>query len=172
MVATQVLRQQEWTESTLEASGFHYFEPRKRLIMAQVVRQTVNIEITLEVLMADVGDVICYDPSNGAHDDLDDYDHWPVQRELFRQTYRPWDDPNWRPNAAESQLMLNGCKPFYKWVGVWALRLPINIYVQSLESPEPIVVPRGRWLCIGSQGEPYNMSDDNIRGRYLIPAGA
>lgn len=172
MVATQVLRQQHWTESTLKASGFNYYEPRKRVVMARVIRQSTNIEITLEILLADAGDVICYDPGTVERKSIDDYEHWPVQRELFRQTYRSWNEPDWRPNAAEAHLMLNGCKPFYKWAGVWALRLPINIYVQSLESPEPVVVPKGRWLCIGSQGEPYNMSDDNIRSRYLIPAGA
>jgi hypothetical protein len=169
MVSNQVLRQRTWTEPELRVSGFTYYEPRKRLVMARVVRQSTNIELTLETLMADAGDIVCYDPGTHPRPELDDYDHWPVQRSLFKETYRPWDDPAWRPNPAEAHLMLNNCRPYYKWVGIWALKLPISIYVQSLESPEPAVVPKGRWLCIGSQGEPYNMSDESIRARYLIP---
>jgi hypothetical protein len=93
-----------------------------------------------------------------------------VRRDLFRQTYRQWDEPDWKPNAAENHLMENGCRPFYKAVGVWAKRLRKSAYVQSLESPEPVLVPPGRWLCIGTEGEPYNMNDGNFRTRYIVPA--
>jgi hypothetical protein len=137
--------------------------------MARVISQITNVELTLETLMADPGDIICYLPSTKRKDQVEDYDHWPVQRELFRETYKPWDDKMWRPNDAEAHLMEHGCRPYYKATGVWALRLPISIYVQSLESPEPAVVPRGRWLCIGSQGEPYNMNDEQIHSRYIVP---
>lgn len=170
MAATRVLRQRQWTEAQLKAGGFRYFEPRKRLVMARVISQVTNVELTLETLMADAGDIICYYPGDKKLSDVSDYEQWPVAKELFKKTYTAWDDGSWRPNPAEADLMEHGCLPYFKSTGVWALRLPISIYVQSLESPEPAVVPRGRWLCIGSQGEPYNMNDEQIHARYVIPA--
>lgn len=165
-----VLRQRRWTEAELRRVGFRYYEPQKRVVMARVIQEQQDIELTLEVLTADAGDVICYYGGDEVHDDLDDYEHWPVQRDLFRRNYRPWTDPNWRPNAAERHLMLYGCRPFYKAIGVWALKLRRSIYVESLESQEPVLVPPGRWLCIGTDGEPYHMSDESFRERYLLPA--
>jgi hypothetical protein len=167
---TRVLRQRQWTEQELRDSGFQYFEPRKRLVMAKVLKEVTSISITLETLQADAGDIICYSPGDTVHTNPDDYEHWPVQPELFRKTYKRWDDPSWKPNPAEVHLIALGCRPYYKFVGIWALRLPFSIYVQSLESPEPVVVPAGRWLCIGSEGEPYNMNDENMRERYNVPA--
>jgi hypothetical protein len=164
----RVLRQRAWSEDELERAGFHYYAPVKRLVMAKLLTQTMNIEVTLEVLTAKTGDVVVYAPGDETQDELDDYDHWPVRRDLFNQTYKRWDEPDWRPNTQEQFLMRNGCLPFYKWKGIWSLLLPYPIYVQSLESPEPIIVPKGRWLCIGSQGEPYNMSDEDFRERYVV----
>ena len=170
MAATRVLRQRNWTEAQLKAGGFQYFQPRKRLVMARVISQVTNVELTLETLMADAGDIICYNPGDKKLNDVSEYEQWPVAKELFKKTYTAWDDGSWRPNPAEAHLMEHGCLPFFKSTGVWALRLPISIFVQSLESPEPAIVPRGRWLCIGSQGEPYNMNDEQIHARYIVPA--
>jgi hypothetical protein len=168
MAATRVLRKRNWTDAQLIAGGFRYFEPRKRLVMARVISTVTNIELTLETLMADAGDIICYNPGDHLKNAVDQYEHWPVAKELFKKTYKQWDDGSWRPNPAEAHLMEHGCLPYFKSTGVWALRLPISIYVQSLESPEPSVVPRGRWLCIGSEGEPYNMNDEQIHARYVM----
>ncbi len=168
----QVLRQRNWTEDELKAKGFTYFPPIKRRVMARVISEDTNIEVTLEVLSAGVGDIVIYSlDDNTVHENLEDYDHWPVRRDLFRRTYKPWDEPGWKPNEAELHLIMHGCRPYYKYKGVWALKLPIGIYVQSLESPEPVLVPKGRWLCIGTEGEPYNMSEENLRARYVMPRG-
>ncbi len=164
-----VLRQRKWTEAELIAADFKLYYPTKRLVMAHVLPDVKNIAITLETLVARKGDIICYTPSNVAREKLDDYDHWPVRRDLFSQTYRQWDEPGWKPNAAEAHLMKNGCQPYYKAAGVWAKRLHRPTYVQSLESPEPVLVPPSRWLCIGTEGEPYNMNDENFRTRYVVP---
>ena len=102
-------------------------------------------------------------------ENLDDYDHWPVRRDLFRQNYRAWNEPGWKPNAAELHLITHGCRPYYKKVGVWAQCLQHPMYVQSLESPRPALIPPGRWLCIGVQGEPYHMNDREFRSRYIVP---
>jgi hypothetical protein len=171
MSQIRVLRQRNWNEDELRAANFKYYPARKRLIMAKVIHEVQDIEITLEVLKAGAGDVICYEPSPSPKASLDDYEHWPVRRDLFRQNYKPWDERNWKPNQAETHLMMNGCRPYYKAVGVWAQRLKTDIYVQSLESPHPVLVPPGRWLCIGAKGEPYNMSDESFNERYVVTAG-
>jgi hypothetical protein len=169
MPTAKVLRQRPWTDEELTAHGFQHFAPIKRLVMARVTKAITEVQVTLEVLVAEQGDIICYTPGTVAHENLDDYEHWPVKSDLFRQNYKRWDTTDWKPNEAEIHLMANGCRPYFKAVGVWALKLPRGIYVQSLESPEPVVVPAGRWLCIGVEGEPYNMNDDNFRARYIIP---
>lgn len=166
----RVLKQRNWTEDELKAANFEYYAVRKRLVMAKLLKEAVDVELTLEVLSAEEGDIMCYTPGDEVHDDLDDYDHWPVQRDLFRQNYRPWNEPGWKPTLPEMYLLSRGCRPFYKVVGVWAQCLTSPLYVQSLESPRPALLPPGRWLCIGVQGEPYHMSDKDFRDRYLVPA--
>ncbi|HEX2905522.1 MAG TPA: hypothetical protein VHO69_01580, partial [Phototrophicaceae bacterium] len=69
------------------------------------------------------GDVICYTPGDQMLPSIEDYDHWPVRADLFRQNYRPWTEAGWRPNPVEIFLMTQGCRPFYKTVGIWAQRL-------------------------------------------------
>jgi hypothetical protein len=165
----KVLRQLNWTDDALQQAGFTYYEPIKRLLMARIIKEDMNVQMTLEVLTAQSGDIIIYDPGDVVHENLDDYEHWPVRADLFKQTYERWNYQGWKATPPEQHLLRHGCFPYYKAAGIWALNLPINIYVQSLESPQPIVVPRGRWLCIGSQGEPYHMSDEDFRARYVIP---
>ena len=165
---TKVLRQRQWTDNQLFKAGFRYYAPIKRVVMARMVTNHVDIDVTLEVLSANKGDIMLYTAGDVLHDKLDDYDHWPVRVDLFRQIYDRWNDMSWQPTVTEKFLMQNGCLPYYRQLGVWALRLPISIYVQSLESPEPVVVPSGRWLAIGAEGEPYNMSHDSFLERYQI----
>jgi len=162
----KVLRQRMWSDEQLIRSGFRHYAPIKRVVMAKMLDDDANIETTLEVLNADKGDIMLYTPGDELHDNLDDYDHWPVRVDLFRQTYARWNDMTWQPTPTQKHLMRFGCLPYYRKRGVWALKLPISIYIQSLESPEPVVVPVGRWLAIGSEGEPYHMSDDSFNERY------
>lgn len=162
----KVLRQRDWTEQQLIKAGFRYYAPIKRVVMAKMLDTDANIETTLEVLNADRGDILLYTPGDVLHDELDDYEHWPVRADLFRQTYSRWDDMTWQPSVTEKFLLSKGCLPYYRKRGVWALKLPISIYIQSLESPEPVVVPAGRWLAIGPEGEPYHMNDESFRKRY------
>ncbi|HLV35430.1 MAG TPA: hypothetical protein VKY59_09965 [Spirillospora sp.] len=170
MRANQVLRQRHWTEEELRASKLRYYAPGKKLIMARVLDVTMDVKTTIEVLSASKGDIMVYDPEDGKKQPrIEDYDHWPVQRDLFRKTYKPWDEVQWRPNEAEAHLIMHGCRPYYKHTGVWAMRLEQPVWIQSLESPTPVQVPPGRWLVIGSEGEPYHMSDEKFRERYIIP---
>ncbi len=170
MTTRQVLRQRQWTEEELRRSKLRHYAPRKQLVMARVLDVAMSVKTTIEVLSAGAGDIMVYNPGDGgqrAH--LDDYEHWPIQRDLFRKTYKPWDEIKWRPNPAESHLILSGCRPYYKHSGVWAIRLMQPVWIQSLESPQPVEVPPGRWLVIGSEGEPYHNSDDKFRERYIVP---
>ncbi len=170
MPIIRVLRQRQWNEQELQGVGFHYYPTRKRLIMAMMIAQTKSVEVTLETLVAGRGDIICYDPGTVARPNLEDYDHWPVRRDLFLQTYSGWDEIGWQPSEAEAHLMQHGCLPYYKVAGVWAQCLSRPVYVQTLESPRPVLVPPGRWLVIGAQGEPYSMGDNKFRTRYQVEA--
>lgn len=170
MRTIRVLKQRNWTEEELIAANFQYYPVRKRVVMAKLLKMAEDVELTLEILSAAEGDVMCYTPGDTVRDDLDDYEHWPVQRDLFRQNYRPWNELDWIPSPPAKDLMARGCRPFYKVVGVWAQCLTRNLYVQSLESPRPALLPPGRWLCIGVQGEPYHMNDREFRDRYLVSA--
>lgn len=169
MKTDQVLRQRSWTEAELRTSKLKYYAPRKQLVMARVVQTPTEVKATIEILEAGKGDLMIYDPGNGTkRPHLDDYEHWPVNRDLFRKSYKPWDDAQWQPSEAEADLIAYGCRPFYKYSGVWAMRLTQSVPIQSLESKQPVQVPPGRWLVIGSQGEPYHMSDAKFRSRYII----
>jgi len=164
----EVLRQRQWTEDELRSSKLKYYQPRKQRILARLVDKTVGVKKTLEVLTASKGDIMVYNPGDGTQrDTIDEYEHWPVRRDLFQSTYKLWSE-KWTPNAAEKHLLDNGCIPYYKSTGVWAMRLDRPRLVQSLESPEPVEVPPGRWLVIGSEGEPYHTNDRVFRQRYLV----
>lgn len=166
-----VLRQRQWTEDELRALKLGYYAPRKQLVMARLIEIPVEIRATIEMLAADKGDIMIYDPGDGVKKiGIDVYDHWPVRRDLFRSTYKSWDEARWQPNRAEAHLIVYGCRPFYKHLGIWALHLTEPVFIESLESTAPVKVPPGHWLAIGSEGEPYHIDDDKFRSRYVIPA--
>lgn len=165
----KVLRQHKWTEAQLEAGGFQYYETIKRLVMARVITQPQNIQITVELLVAKSGDVVCYTPGETVMPDIDHYHHWPVRHDVFNKTYQAWDEKPFIPTPAQRHLMEHGCRPYFKSTGVWAQRLRKSVWTQSLESPKPALIPQGRWLLIGSEGEPYHTNDKDFRSRYVVP---
>jgi hypothetical protein len=167
---TDVLRQRKWTDDELKAAGFTYYEPVKRLVMARLLFESKDIDIQTETITGKVGDFICFNPGQTYHENPDDYDHWPVRRDIFFKTYKPWNEPDWKPNPAEQHLLSLGCQPYYKHQGVWAQRLRQPRLVQSLESAEPVCIPAGYWLIIGAAGEPYSTHDADFRERYIVPA--
>ena len=169
MTDTGILRQRKWTDDELQQEGFHEYKPIKQLVMARLLIEKKNIDIDTETITGKMGDFICYRPGTERKEDPDDYDHWPVRRDIFFKSYDNWDEPGWTPNPAEQHLMSMGCRPYYKSLGVWAQRLHNTRRVQSLESPSPANVPAGYWLIVGSEGEPYSMPDDDFRSRYVVP---
>src|SRR5574342_208748 len=139
-----VIKQRKWTEPELRAEGFDHYERRKEVVM---VRQLPESEAPKRIitasgdkLIAHAGDMVCYEPGDQVRPTLDDYDHWPVEPKIFRQTYRVWDEWDWHPSVSENHLMQMGCKPYYKIAEVWAKKLDQSTYLQSLEHERPELV--------------------------------
>ncbi|GAB4571633.1 MAG: hypothetical protein Kow0077_08820 [Anaerolineae bacterium] len=166
-----VVRQRTWTEEELQAAGFAYYSRRKELVLARelpAAEAPKQVKTAWDTLVAEAGSMLIYRPdSPEARASLDDYDHWPVDKAIFEQSYAPWDDAL-PETPAVRQLLAAGCRPYYKRAGCWARRLTAPTAVQSLESPEPVVHPSGAWLCIGVEGEPWVVSDAGFRARYEV----
>jgi hypothetical protein len=170
MVAN-VIRQKAWTEPELRADGFQYYQRNKAVVMVrQLPRDTspVHVKVDYETLLVQDNHVMCYGVGDTIQPNLDDYDHWPCELDIFKETYKPWDEPDWWPTPVESDLMSRGCMPYYKFTGVWAKKLTQPTYVQSLESPAPALIPPGQWLVIGAEGAPYHMNDAAFTSRYTL----
>jgi len=117
-------------------------------------------------LTAQQGYIICYYGGDVVHDTLEAYDHWPIAPTIFAKTYKRWDSQDWHPNPAQKKLMTLGCMPYYKFVGVWAKKMDKDGYVQSLEHGEPVRVETGKYVAIGTDGEPYTMGENTLHSRY------
>ena len=167
--------QRKWTDEQLIAQGFRYYKPRKRITMARVLPSTEApkvIKTSWDTIVAKAGYYIAYSPGDVLKQNLDDYDPRPIEPHIFKETYRPWKEPDWKPSRVERYLMKMGCKPYYKTAGVWAKRLKHETWVQSIESSKPALAPVGAWLCVGTAGEPWTVEDRWFRERYIIPPGS
>lgn len=174
-MAQDVIRQQTWTDEALRAAGFRYYERRKQVTMVRELppeEAPKTIKTSWDTLVAQAGCMIVYNPVYERLDALDDYEHWPVQPEVFHASYKEWDEPDRTTTPAEMHLLQAGCLPYFKYVGVWARQLTAPTWVQSLESPEPALAPVGAWLCIGVHGEPWVQSDEGFRSRYIVEESA
>ena len=168
-----VIRQQAWTDAQLQSMGFMQYERYKQLVMARRLPASEapkQIHTSWgDILTAQAGYVICYTPGDVVHATLDAYEHWPVEPQIFRQTYRAWKDTNWHPTPTEADLFNLGCRPCYKRANVWARYLNEDTFIQSLEHPHPVKVEKGHVLTIGAKGEPYAMSLQTFQERYYDP---
>jgi hypothetical protein len=166
-----VLRQREWTEDELRAAGFRLYQRKKQLVMARALtadEAPLTLQLGPDTVVATPGYMLCYNPAQGIRPTLADYDRWPVEPSIFAATYAPWDVPDWQPTAEEQHLLDLGCRPYYKWTGVWARRLAEPLRLQSRESAEPVTVPPSMWIAVGAEGEPWSISDATFRDRYLL----
>jgi hypothetical protein len=168
-----IIRQQAWTQDQLQGLGFIQYERFKQLVMARRLPpseapKTIKTSWG-DTLTAQAGYVICYTPGEVVRASLDEYEHWPVEPFIFRQTYRAWKDLEWHPTPAEAALYNLGCKPCYKQANIWAKLLTEDLFIQSLEHRQPVRVEKGLVLAIGTQGEPYAMSLQSFRERYYDP---
>jgi hypothetical protein len=167
---SEIIRQRNWTEKELRDAGFHYYHRKKSLVMARRLPESeapLTIWANREKLTVQAGYMICYNPGKKAHPRLEDYEHWPCAPDIFRSTYKAWDSP-WKPRPAEKRLIAHGCKPYYKHTGIWAKRLTEETYIQSMESPKPVLIPAGDWIAIHGAEHPYHMSDKGFRERYTL----
>jgi hypothetical protein len=170
-IPEEVIRQRNWTERELRARGYEYYARKKEVTMARSVpdfEAPKQITITQgDQLVVLAGYMICYDAGDEVKATLDDYLQWPVAPEIFASAYKSWDEPDWQPTPAEEHLMQLGCKPYYKFTGVWAQQLEDDTYLQSLEHAEPVKVQRRQYIAIGIQGEPYSMGEVTFHTRYI-----
>lgn len=168
----KIIKQRAWSREELVAQGFQYHTRKKQLVMARELPASEapqTIVTAWDTLVAEAGYIICYDPGDVVWPNLEDYMHWPVEPKIFKETYAEWREAGWTPSETEAHLMSLGCKPFYKYAGVWAKKLNESATVQTLESPEPVDVPPGVWVSIGVEGEPYAVSDRTFVDRYQLP---
>ena len=167
----EVIKQKDWTDEELRAAGFHYYEHKRQVTMARVLPASeapLEMKFAYETLVVEAGYIICYQPGDIVYPNINDYDHWPVRPDIFADAYRAWDERGWLPTAPQRHLILHGCKPYYKYTGVWARKLSRPTYVLTLESSEPTLIPEGAWLGIGSMGGPYSMDEPTFLDRYII----
>lgn len=167
----KIYRQRPWTDQELVADGFHYYRPVKRVTMARPLPASEapkTIVTPWDTIVATAGYMIAYVAGEELKASLDEYEPRPIEPDIFKTTYKLWDDRTWKPSQTERHLIQLGCKPYYKMVGVWAKKLAQSTLVRSMESPRPSVAPAGAWLCIGVAGEPWSVTDEWFHTRYLV----
>jgi hypothetical protein len=167
-----IYQQRHWTDQQLIAQGFQYYRPVKRLTMVRVLppeEAPKTIKTSWDTIVAKAGYIIAYVPGDTLKKSLDDYDPRPIEPKIFAKTYKDWDEPNWKPTPTEKHLQQLGCKPYYKVAGVWAKKLKYDTYIQSKESSKPMLAPLGAWLCVGTEGEPWSVTEDWFKTRYIQP---
>jgi hypothetical protein len=166
---SEFIQKKAWSDDELKKRGFQRFRRKKTLVMARVLLpEEAPLQIHTrwgETLYAKAGYIICYTPGETVQASLSRYDHWPVEFSIFTKTYQKWD-PILQTTPAINDLIAQGCKPFYKVAGVWAKELEQDVYVQSQESKQPVLVEKERILAIGVEGEPYHMGAETFADRY------
>jgi hypothetical protein len=166
-----IYRQRPWTPAELTRKQFKYYIPVKRVSLVRRLpagEGPVTITTPYDTILAEVGDYIAYVAGTELHATLAEYEPRPIEPHIFEATYLPWDDASWKPSPTEAHLLKLGCSPYYKVAGVWAKRLTAPAYVQSIESLDMTLVPPGAWLCIGSAGEPWSVTDEWFNDRYQV----
>lgn len=163
------IHKQNWSDNELKQNGFRRFRRKKTLVMARVLpaaEAPLRIHTRWgETLIARAGYMICYTPGDESLSSLEQYDHWPVEASIFAKTYQKWDE-HLQITPAIRNLMIKGCQPYYKIAGVWAKPLEKDVYVQSEENEQPVLVQKDRVLAIGAEGEPYHMGAETFADRY------
>jgi hypothetical protein len=167
---SKVYTQCDWTDQALIADGFQSYAPVKRIVMVRMLppeEAPKTMKASGNMITAEAGYWIAYVAGDELQPTLDDYKPRPIEPDIFAVTYRPWDEPIWRPTPTQSHLRRLGCLPYYKFASVWAKQLTAPTWVQSIESSKPSLVAPGKWLCVGMEGEPWSMTDAWFRVHYL-----
>ena len=171
MSILKVYLQRHWTDQELVADGFHAYRPVKRITMARRLppdKAPKIIKTSWATLTAPAGYWIAYVAGEALAETLDDYQPRPIEPHIFAETYRPWYTPTWKRTPTEAHLQRLGCQPYFKIAGVWAKQLASDAWVQSMESGKPSRAPKGEWLCVGTEGEPWSVTAAWFHARYLL----
>jgi hypothetical protein len=168
----KVYIQHDWTDQELVADGFLSYRPVKRVTMVRLLppeEAPKTMKASGNTITAEAGYWIAYVAGKILRESLDDYKPRPIEPDIFADTYRPWTEPSWRPTPTESHLLRLGCKPYYKFTSVWAKQLIVETQVQCMESDEPSLAPKGAWLCVGAEGEPWSITNAWFQSHYRLP---
>ncbi len=172
LVEQKVLVQRHWTRHELTSNGFLFYRPVKQITMARKLQRSEvpkTMKTSGNTITAQVGYWIAYTAGDALKETLDDYKARPLEPHIFAETYRPWNEPFWQPTPTEAHLHRLGCQPYYKTAGVWAKQLVDDTWVQGIESAEPTLSPKGDWLCVGMEGEPWSITPAWFQAHYLLP---
>ena len=168
----KVYVQRQWTDQALMADGFLAYRPVKQVTMVRRLRPETAPKRTktsrTKIIVA-AEHWIAYVADDVLNQTLNDYKPRPIEPDIFVATYQRWDEPDWHPTPIQSYLRRLGCQPYYNIAGVWAKRLAADTWVQSRESAEPSLAPKGSWLCVGMEGEPWSMTNALFDAHYLLP---
>jgi hypothetical protein len=169
---SKVYVQRQWTDAELITDGFLYYRPVKRVTMVRKLppeEAPKSMKSAGNTITAEAGYWIAYAAGEVIKAALDDYKPRPIEPEIFAETYRTWDEPDLQLTSTEAHLRQLGCQPYYKTAGVWAKLLTAETRIQGMESDEPSVAPKGAWLCVGMEGEPWSITEAWFQAHYLLP---
>ncbi len=170
--------------------GFRYYKPRHRILKWARMLSSEEIPRWIEVwgdrLRVDAGYFLIYDPtstptreereivfSNQYAKFEKDFDHWPIEPNLFAKTYSLYaiDYPNY-DELTERFVDAGGFVPVYKSAGIWAKPVTIKTAISGIEHGESAMqlsfteVPMGSILALGYDGEPYFMRNEKFVANY------
>jgi hypothetical protein len=158
----QVYIKSQWSDHEMLTYGFLYYQPIKHLTMARMV-------VSDETLNSVDGYWIAYVAGDTSQENGDDYQLRLIAPDIFHKSYQPWDETNWQATSIEAHLLSLNCQAYYKSVGVWAKQLSTPRSIQSMESGEIAVAPKGTWLCITMERKAWTIPEAHFYAQYLLP---
>jgi hypothetical protein len=167
----QVYIQRDWKDEALLVDGFQSYYPVKRITMMRLLPLEEAPETMASagnIVTAEAGYWVAYEAGYKLKETLDEYHPRPIEPNIFARTYRLWDEPKRHLTPPQAHLQRLGCQAYYKTANVWAKLLTTEVWVQSIESAEPTLVPAGEWLCIGVEGEPWSMTEVWFQAHYRL----
>jgi hypothetical protein len=164
----KVYVQRDWTDQELMADGFLSYRPVKRITMVRMLppeEAPKTMKAAGNTITAEAGYWIAYVAGDALKETLDDYKPRPIEPDIFAETYRPWDEPNWQLTPTEAHLQRLAASPITK--------SPASGQ-NSWPKPgcgwkrEPSLAPKGAWFCVGT-GEPWSITEAWFQAHYLLP---
>lgn len=168
----KIYTKRNWTDQALVADGFLSYVSVKQITMVRLLPEEEApkiMQVAGNTITAEAGYWIAYVAGETLQATLDDYKPRPIEWDIFAETYRIWDEPLYDLTATEAHLQQLGCTPYYKFANVWAKKLNTDTWVHGIESTKVSLTPRGMWLCISDEGEPWGITDAWFQAHYLLP---